>query len=442
MQITHIAPSSIVVLERQRAGYPNLGDLVDSLQRYGLIQPIVVNTKNELIAGGRRLAAAKELKWETVPVVTRETLNDADLAELELEENVRREQLSWQERCLAIAGIHEKRKTNAALHSDTWFMEHTGALLDMTKSNVWYALKIADLLKAKDEEAWTQPNLWGAMQLLVARKARQAEAMIVRAVPPRAVADGEADDTVDDVDSLFVHTYPAPGSTFGRNYTLVHGDAIEWLAKQPDASIDHIYSDPPYAIDMANLQQENVGMNVEDVAAEHQVEPNMDLLAQFLSLAYVKTKETSFVVFWCDQDRWQFLKDTAEAAGFRVQRWPLIWTKIHNCQNTQAYKNFTKAAEIAMLCAKSQATLAQLRRENYWLGDFKVGEPNKTHPFWKPLAMHQWIISAIATPGSTIVDPFAGAGSIPLAAVRAGFSAIGVEKVDQHFVQLEQNLKQ
>ena len=39
----------------------DLSTLKDSMKRYGLLNPITVNSKHELVAGQRRLESAKEL---------------------------------------------------------------------------------------------------------------------------------------------------------------------------------------------------------------------------------------------------------------------------------------------------------------------------------------------------------------------------------------------
>lgn len=71
-------------------------DLVRSIRQHGIIQPLVV-TKNgeryELIAGERRLRAAKQVGLATVPAVVRET-EELEQLELAIVENVQRQDLN------------------------------------------------------------------------------------------------------------------------------------------------------------------------------------------------------------------------------------------------------------------------------------------------------------------------------------------------------------
>src|SRR6266705_653063 len=73
-----------------------LGQLADSIRRHGLLQPLVVRHiagRFELIAGERRLQAAKRAGRESVPGVVREARPEARL-ELALIENLQRENLT------------------------------------------------------------------------------------------------------------------------------------------------------------------------------------------------------------------------------------------------------------------------------------------------------------------------------------------------------------
>src|SRR5437762_5783469 len=73
-----------------------LTSLADSIRRHGLLQPLVVRRiagRFELIAGERRLQAAKRAGLESVPVVVREARPEERL-ELALIENLQRENLT------------------------------------------------------------------------------------------------------------------------------------------------------------------------------------------------------------------------------------------------------------------------------------------------------------------------------------------------------------
>jgi ParB family chromosome partitioning protein len=78
----------IRIKKRVRKNLGDLESLKKSLQQYGLMNPIMVNGKNELIAGHRRLEAAKLLGWEFIEAMVMDKAGELVMLELEIEENV------------------------------------------------------------------------------------------------------------------------------------------------------------------------------------------------------------------------------------------------------------------------------------------------------------------------------------------------------------------
>ena len=73
-----------------------LNELVDSIKEYGIIQPLIVSQNGdsfELIAGERRLRAAKKMSLNKVPAIVRDA-NEQEKLEVALIENIQREQLN------------------------------------------------------------------------------------------------------------------------------------------------------------------------------------------------------------------------------------------------------------------------------------------------------------------------------------------------------------
>ena len=67
------------------------------------------------------------------------------------------------------------------------------------------------------------------------------------------------------------------------------------------------------------------------------------------------------------------------------------------------------------------------------------GNPNKptkpskcTHPTVKPIKLMSYLINMITPPNGIVLDPFMGSGSTGVAAVKNGFSFIGIEKEPEY----------
>ena len=87
-----------------------LEELTDSIKRYGVIQPLVVQKKNdyyEIIAGERRWRAAKLAKLKEVPVVIKE-YEPQEASEIALIENLQRSDLNPIEEAKAYKNLIEE----------------------------------------------------------------------------------------------------------------------------------------------------------------------------------------------------------------------------------------------------------------------------------------------------------------------------------------------
>lgn len=84
---------------REKFDEEKLEELAQSIEKHGLIQPVVVRKiegkeEYELIAGERRLRAYLKLQKEKIPAIVAEIDNEAAAAEIALIENIQREDLT------------------------------------------------------------------------------------------------------------------------------------------------------------------------------------------------------------------------------------------------------------------------------------------------------------------------------------------------------------
>lgn len=99
LRVIEVSVASIVsnpYQPRKTFSDPSMEELKASVQAHGILQPLLVTREGEkfqLIAGERRLRAAKALHLKTVPVIIRKT-SDLEKLELAIVENVQREDLN------------------------------------------------------------------------------------------------------------------------------------------------------------------------------------------------------------------------------------------------------------------------------------------------------------------------------------------------------------
>jgi len=120
----------IIVKKRIRRDMGDIEALAESLKRYGQISPIMISPKNVLIAGERRLEAAKYLGWRSINAVISESSSELARLELEVEENMQRRDFNMEEVAEATKKIYRlqhpgffRRILNALLRFLRWIFK-------------------------------------------------------------------------------------------------------------------------------------------------------------------------------------------------------------------------------------------------------------------------------------------------------------------------------
>lgn len=116
-----------------------LAELTASIRQHGIIQPLVVRqiggSQYELIAGERRLRAAKEAGLNQVPVVIH-NVSDEDSASFALIENIQREDLNVIEKARGIKKLSE---------DFSYTHEQCAKLLGQSRSSITNLLRLLEL---------------------------------------------------------------------------------------------------------------------------------------------------------------------------------------------------------------------------------------------------------------------------------------------------------
>jgi modification methylase len=231
--------------------------------------------------------------------------------------------------------------------------------------------------------------------------------------------------------------------------SILQGDCITEMARLPDRSVDMIFADPPYNLQLGGDLFRPEGGRVDAVD---------DDWDKFDSL----TTYDNFTRDWLDQAR-RILKDdgTIWVIGsyhniYRVGAllqdadfWILndvVWRKTNPMPNFRGTR-FTNAHETLIWCAKDEgarytfnyramkALNDDLQMRSDWLLPICAGAERvkradgaKAHPTQKPEALLYRILLACTKPGDIVLDPFFGTGTTGAVARRLGRRWIGVER--------------
>ncbi len=460
--------TSIILEDRQRRDLGDIDGLAESIRTHGLIQPIVIDQNNRLIAGGRRYAAHQKLGLQEIDVTYLETLSEFQRKELEYEENIRRKDFTWQERALAIAGMHRLHTIKSIEDGSAWGQKETGELLNVSAAHVNYTLEFARRLADPKHSWWSLESPSEALREILKEREDIALAELARRniqapIASKILEEQYNGDVVmeqfntDEDKALDLARYLSnphnPPEDFEAYWAeknkpfvpvvplynnLYHGDCLRYMFEREN-TFDHIITDPPYGIDMSMLDD---GMtDIDSVADEHNVEENLFLLAKFFPIAFLTLKETGFLTLWCDYTHWSYLSAQATNAGFRVQRWPIVWVKTSTCKNSAPQYNFTKSTEICMVCRKGNATMIKPSPLGHIIAPHDEFRAKMNHPFVKPYAAWRFLLEHLTLEGQKILDPFCGEGSAIISMQRMGRKPFGCEINEQHYNRLIENMQ-
>lgn len=184
---TSIALASVIVnrAERQRRELPNIDILADSIRRLGLIHPIVIDRECNLVAGERRLEACRHLGWTHINAQYADELDPLTAHAIELEENIKREQLTWQDEAKAVAEYHELR----ASQEPEWTIEQTAEAIGYSRQMVTDKIQVAKELAAGNTMIVEAPRFSTARGIVRRAESRRDEAAALALGGPVPIED-------------------------------------------------------------------------------------------------------------------------------------------------------------------------------------------------------------------------------------------------------------
>lgn len=232
--------------------------------------------------------------------------------------------------------------------------------------------------------------------------------------------------------------------------TILSGDCIKMMDKLPPASVDLIFADPPY-----NLQLENT-LSRPDQSVVDAVDDDWDKFATFADYdtftkswlkAAKRILKPDATIFVIGSYHNIFRVGAAmQDMGFWILN-DIIWRKANPMPNFRG-RRFTNAHE-TMIWASASADAkgytfnyealkagnddCQVRSDWYFPicnGGERLKDANgqKVHPTQKPEALISRIILSTSKPGDVILDPFLGSGTTAAVAKQLGRNYIGIER--------------
>jgi len=227
------------------------------------------------------------------------------------------------------------------------------------------------------------------------------------------------------------------------------GDCIAELGKLPPASVDLVFADPPY-----NLQLKSDLKRPDDSKVDA-VDDDWDKFSSFSAyddftrawlLAARRTMKPNATLWVIGSYHNIFRVGTIlQDIGFWILN-DVIWRKINPMPNFRG-RRFTNAHETLIWAAREQTAKYTFNYDALKAGNedvqvrsdwtlalctgeerLKDGSGKKVHPTQKPEALLARTILAASKPGDVVLDPFFGSGTSGAVAKRLGRHFIGIER--------------
>jgi ParB/RepB/Spo0J family partition protein len=420
-------------------------DLMESIRQKGLIQPIAVIDKEQLDdteiegeldpdkpyllgAGGRRYYACLGLDtMDTIPAnVFNEPLDALGYREIELWENIHREDLNHKEEVRLKKRIHDLRVDQ---HGEKM---HNTDPEGQSKRDTAKELGESPAQFTQDynlASAWEQAEEQGDEELVEALESSTNKSDALKKLR-KIKRDREEKKKAEEAKQRQART-PAEKKQKKLEESYRNTDFFEFASQLPDASMDFVELDPPFAVDLENLVSggQTQSHTTERITADDYDDIDPDDYAPFMNdtLDEVERvmKDHSWGICWFAFDWYQPIYEWLNQRDFFVKEVPALWVK-PNGRNRNVNYLLSNGYEQFFYFRKGTPSIKDRGRLNY----YEYALPKKTkriHPAERPIELYEDILQTFVLPGANILSPFLGSGNIILAASNHDSKCLGCD---------------
>lgn len=407
--------------QRQVFSEVKLEDLKESILRRGLLHPITVQPVAEtgqfiLRAGERRQRVIRAITEEAkdfrcdgqvippgfIPVLTTHELDEIGLLELELDENIRREALTWQEEGRALAKILELKRRQYPGVSDSSVAKEISEATNQPVRTIRESLLHAELVAKHLDD----PKVAGA------RNMREAYSILSHKIQNEFEGALRA----------------KMGTIASSDHECYNDDCTKFLPTLQVSKYDAVITDPPYGMGADDFGTAGPGHDYVD-----DEETGLAIASCILREGFRLTKPEAHLYLFCDIDFFHRLRVRAANYGWTPFRTPLIWDKGggagHNPIPGQAIR---RSYEVILFAYKGNRPALKM------ITDVIRDIPNvrqSIHAAEKPGRLFEHLLSRSCKPGDWVLDPCCGVGPVFEAGNALKLRCTGIE-LDKQFYSI------
>ena len=238
---------------------------------------------------------------------------------------------------------------------------------------------------------------------------------------------------------------PLPQLPLGQ---IIERDCVEAMAALPDCSVDMVFADPPYNLQLGGELFRPEGSRVDAVDDDWD---KFDTFEAYDDFTRAWLREARRILkpngtLWVIGSYHNIFRVGAalQDAGYWILN-DIVWRKSNPMPNFRGTR-FTNAHETLIWASKSEdsrytfnyramkALNDELQMRSDWVMPICTGservkaDGTKAHPTQKPEALLYRVLLACTNPGDVVLDPFFGTGTTGAVARRLGRQWIGIER--------------
>ena len=477
-----ISIDDIIVADRLRYEMGDVQSLANSIKEFGILQPAVIvhelNNKGKyrLVAGGRRLAALRLLGVGFLEIGTHVLVKDEPaynherdrnllLKSMELEENLKRKDMTWAEQIEAkrqlfdlmteVHGHTGAGRPNAqerAVGEVTGFgIRKLAAMLSESVGAVSQDLELAKRVRAmphlaKEESKSSARRLSDLALVTHLAKADQAKlnvgAQASGPVPVQTPVPIGSSPSSAPSPSAAAAPAPTP-TTHEHRWKLYEGRWQDSIHLVPDNSIDLVYTDLPYGVNLDEMRTAGASDTSSGhsgaISYEDDRQDIVDQLPRMMLEAYRVMKDNRFCVFWFGFNFYNELVISLRAAGFNVNVVPFVWIK-HSQSAIAPTMRYANGYEQAIVAMKGSPRFICPGKAN--IADIpKISSTERLQFAQQPIPLVERFIVDMTLPiGASVLDFCSGVGTTGVAALKQGRTPTLFEKDPQQCLLSRQRL--
>jgi hypothetical protein len=371
---------------------------------------------------------------------------------IELEENLRRQDLAWQDKALAFLELHLLYGAN----KEVWETEQTAGIIGYDRVYTEKMVRLGEAIKSGDQVISNADTVGAALTILTRRRDREGAAIIASILEVEREVSPVDDGEVVDIEEFIAEEVNGEGSiarTAAEVGTAIHKalavqarkypqdppfcihnyDFTDWAQHYDGPKFNFLHCDFPYGVILNQLARQDRNEGAYDGGEEIYWEL-MKVLAHNLERLLLPS---AHVMFWISMKHYTHTMSLLTGPmGFAMNPTPLVWHKTDNKGIiADPLRGGRNTYEACLFGSLGDRKIVKPVSNSYGA---PTGKADAIHTNEKPEPMLNHFFSMFVDEHTRLLDPTCGGGSSVRSAEALGAErALGLE-LDPEFAQRAQ----